>query len=570
MIFAKLDNWKEGFRHDGLLYFTHRIAEMLFHYTDHIYKVPVYNTQLLVQEYLDTFMLVINGTIDEAHLETILEEFEFSFEHDVVLKKHLDKDLQKRILHKIHSSDKFEREKVFDFLDQKLVDYNDWCFERIKEIVNEEKEKKEIEQTLRCFIPSLIGSGYSHEYVYHLNKKIFSNHEVSSFSSLDDFLRSFDFAEHSFTVFIPLNKRVKLVKETLIKSIPNLHFVKKEDAPDFLYDKDQFVLAKIEIQSLDCRMAVKETHDSLNVFFRFYNFLGENVQNVFGEKAKVVDEHGNIDFAEVKTDCYSIPSSFDVKEASELAEMLLSALSEIEWRSKETLMRALDLHNTAIRSKNLKSGFLDFWSILEIILVADEPNVNTIKEIESKLLPILLQDYVNRVFVDLEKNLNQNLPEPVIEEMKRKVGDDGQWLKKLVLFAEFESVRKSFSDEALKDFPLIRSRIYALNSMLHDKCSMKKELRRIEQRIKWHLTRLYRTRNAIIHSGEHPEFLKELGEHLHCYADICLKNIILQLVDFKSIDAAIIDVQLKMEFIWSMLEKNSDFVDADLKLLFHS
>lgn len=40
---------------------------------------------------------------------------------------------------------------------------------------------------------------------------------------------------------------------------------------------------------------------------------------------------------------------------------------------------------------------------------------------------------------------------------------------------------------------------------------------------------MYRTRNAIIHSGEDIDNLKALGEHLHSYVDEILYEIIIQL-----------------------------------------
>lgn len=40
--------------HEGVLYCAQRIEEMLMGYTSHLYKVPVYNSFLLVNEYLET------------------------------------------------------------------------------------------------------------------------------------------------------------------------------------------------------------------------------------------------------------------------------------------------------------------------------------------------------------------------------------------------------------------------------------------------------------------------------------------------------------------------------------
>ena len=53
MRFSITGDWKKGFEHDGVLYFAQRIEEMLMEFSSHLYKVPVYNTFLLLIEYLN-------------------------------------------------------------------------------------------------------------------------------------------------------------------------------------------------------------------------------------------------------------------------------------------------------------------------------------------------------------------------------------------------------------------------------------------------------------------------------------------------------------------------------------
>ena len=45
------------------------------------------------------------------------------------------------------------------------------------------------------------------------------------------------------------------------------------------------------------------------------------------------------------------------------------------------------------------------------------------------------------------------------------------------------------------------------------------EINRYGQRLTWHIQRLYRVRNSIIHSGEPEKSMLYLVEHLHSYVD---------------------------------------------------
>ena len=82
MKYSELDNWIDGFQDDNLLFFTQRVNEMLFHFTDHVFQTPVYNTALLVDEFLDNQGLVEEGTIGSKHLKHIMDEFLSSFKND--------------------------------------------------------------------------------------------------------------------------------------------------------------------------------------------------------------------------------------------------------------------------------------------------------------------------------------------------------------------------------------------------------------------------------------------------------------------------------------------------------
>ena len=100
---------------------------------------------------------------------------------------------------------------------------------------------------------------------------------------------------------------------------------------------------------------------------------------------------------------------------------------------------------------------------------------------------------------------------------------------------------------------------------------MLKDVERYSQRIMWHFKRLYRTRNAIVHSGEIPLHLKELGEHLHSYVDDCMFEIALTLANkryLQTIDNVVLDVQIRGDDIMNYLRKKGDVTEDTIKFLF--
>ena len=142
MKYFKLDNWAPDFRHDGLLYFTHRIQEMLSYYSEHIYKVPVMNTHLLIHEYLHTAKLVKEKIINGNHLKYIMEEFQDTFINDLIVRENIVRKRREGILQKLNSATIEEQEKIMRYLLHVFQSYNLWCKDYLKKIVPQEREKR--------------------------------------------------------------------------------------------------------------------------------------------------------------------------------------------------------------------------------------------------------------------------------------------------------------------------------------------------------------------------------------------------------------------------------------------
>jgi hypothetical protein len=232
--------------------------------------------------------------------------------------------------------------------------------------------------------------------------------------------------------------------------------------------------------------------------------------------------------------------------------------------------RIIQLHNRAIDNIGLENGFLNFWSLLEMVCVSD-PDVSHINQVSEILVPILQYSYYNSIFGDLNSNLLEVLGTEAYQRYLGSVaiGDkDYEKLLYIVFLPEYEPLLNDMTDYLL-NYPVLRSRL--LN--FHDKYTNKKDLFSVTEiyaeRVKWHLYRIYRARNAISHSGIKPSNLKDLGEHLHSYVDDLIVELIqkLALANLCTISSAIIDCELNFEAISALFSTKTPLDQASLKKL---
>ena len=114
-------------------------------------------------------------------------------------------------------------------------------------------------------------------------------------------------------------------------------------------------------------------------------------------------------FVDLKVQRYNFPEHEDIDKASELSELMITTLLTYARHSFETIDKVISLHNTALENTDLSNGFLNLWSILEVLFVSDKDR-SKINEIERKLIPLLQKEYIIMLFKDLNENLAENLP----------------------------------------------------------------------------------------------------------------------------------------------------------------
>ncbi|MCQ2109762.1 MAG: hypothetical protein MJZ05_13500, partial [Fibrobacter sp.] len=514
--------------------------------------------------------LIKEGSINENHKKYILEELLDSLRNDIVIHKYIDEKEIEKVICEINSSSDVERDKVLDYLKVKISDYDSWCKEYLRELVIDGSQKETINRVLKSYIPGLIGAGYDRDFIYHFNEKVFSLREVSSVNSLDIFLNRFDYYDKKFDVFIPLKRELEKFKDLLSSRLRDLEIVKDNPPLDFKINEKKYFLVKVRVDALEENSAAACAFERLNVFFRFYKFLGNNLRMLTYPKGMVVNEDGEHVCVTLKKNSYSIPMLLNSDGACDIADNLILSISESsDDETLDSIEKVFDLHNSAIRAGNLKNGFLNFWSILEIVFV-DSKEGSKIENIEKKLLPILQMDFIKKLSSDLDEKLHCNIGEK-IDEMRKSIGvkENDSFVNALLVSLNKEDAESEKYLEELKeslvDYPLLRYRVNEVKNLFSSKESLRKELHRMNQRLVWHIRRLYRTRNSIIHSGEDVPYLKDLGEHLHNYIDVFMICVLMNLPDLSTISNVILECRFKYDLILSKINGKDKINENDIE-----
>ena len=137
-------------------------------------------------------------------------------------------------------------------------------------------------------------------------------------------------------------------------------------------------------------------------------------------------------------------------------------LNENSHSERRTIEKAIDLHNSAIRQQLPKDGFVNLWSVLEV-LCPSGINKSKIDLVLSSIVPVLQNDYFPTLFESIYCDLKDNLPISIFRDLYGSINASNiiEQTAYFCLLPEFEELRER-TFKHLSAFPIIRDKIYNL------------------------------------------------------------------------------------------------------------
>lgn len=540
------DNWDDSFDHEGLLFFVQRMQEMLFHFSDDIHRAPVHNTLTLIREFNRTYNEVLSGEVKNYQLEPIFKELEYSLSHDKIIRDNLDHNFIEEILTQMRSfSEKTSHNLVSYIYHIIRPHYLSWIIAYLKKHISCKNHKKEIEYGARCWVSQIIMDGYSGEFIYNYIEDFFINNNINSLDDLSQFFDRFDFEERTYKVYIKISDILSTYADILTTRL-SLQF---EDDGNFslINKKRRYIICYFELNALDYYIAALHARQKIDTFCRYFRFITNKRTYLLDKFGAVWDCDTNqlrflpiipTGLKAIETPKDEIPSSF--------IDSIILGVQQHRKNGMDRLNRAIELHNSALRQQLPKDGFTNLWSALEVLC---SNNMDSkLDAVLHSVLPILQNDYFTVVFNSIYEDLSDNLITHDFETLMSIVEAPTK-LEKVAAFCllpEYSELREDYFGK-MTDLPLLRHKIFCLFELKDEKKKLFALSKKYRTRVEWHLYRLYRARNLIVHAGTTPPRIQVLGEHLHSYVDSIIYEIALKLAssyNLSTISSILVDTNL--------------------------
>lgn len=526
----------------ALVFFAQALDEQLFDLTDDSFKAPALNTFSRTFELQSVALANHRAGIGKDALKPFIEELEWSISKDVSL------STQQKALCKTHIASFSDNSNQADAISRAtaglrviLGEYFNNVMGAISNIIeNAPGNKKDLLGLVSIFIVQAETHGFPRRHTYHVTQNLLMRRlkNKTSFDRkllLKEFFEKFPgkaseyeclyFAEGSFDSYPKLMEEFKIEVRIAPPVWDNLSLDQQR-----LIDAENVGKRLIFISGIKTPSpahAYKIGSSRINEFagiVRFYRhreILKLEPLALIRDKAtgKVYTIHDAPD----PMHCWV--SHTNSSEEEMLGLMSATHGSLLTSESADRLKRTVRLHRSALKSTSAENQLIDLWAGLEGLVSRPGRESVRVEYFSECLIPSLTLTYPEKLFLSAYIDVCAHAPgsRAILAAMP---GADSNFSKfvRVIVCGEHKRHQTDLC-ELLSTSPLLLNRVWRLSELFKSRTATQQTLRHHRQKVKWHISRIYHTRNSIMHSAKSLPYLPTLVENLHVYVDTLVRSL---------------------------------------------
>jgi hypothetical protein len=537
MRFRNLKKWKNLADCELLLFSAQLIEELLFDFSLDTYKPSAMNTSLLCVEALNTIIDIEKGVIDKNNLDHILSEFVSNLRRDAVVKSIVSTNIEQSI--KILSNKEIkiaEKKLILELLysELRLSEYKKENENLLSLALKNNVGKNEVRGLIRSYITTLKNSGFSSKYLLDKSLDYFyygTENEIVSNQDIDQYISLFNSeSKEYFSVF----KASNLFSE-ISDSCQKLDILVNTE--DEKYEKllkagslspkgeDQVYVIVENIKAKDKFSARERSEERIDLMSTLLTLYHHKEHPQWDSECLVVEKEPEI-CSKVESPMNPMHRCIDLKpeKASKRLNAMINGFS-LKNTSFRKFSRSSELHSLALNSESRENQIINLWIALES-LIPESSDKSKISNLTDCVMPFLNIAYIERILKRFIADIYNWKKGALNKHLKGISGNSLQVrVAKLLVLEKYRDKKDAiFSD--FGDFVLLRNRAYYLGTLLKNGKSMTKMLKSHDERVRWQIRRIYRTRNKIVHTGVTPSYTSILIENLHDYLDVVMSTLV--------------------------------------------
>lgn len=527
---------------EAFVFFALSLDEKLYDLTDDSFKASALNTYTRTLELQSVAYTNYVAGVSKDALKPFLEELEWSIARDPALTSD-QKALCKAQLDNIslRAGESAQVPRAVAGLRLVLRDHFDSIQSTITRIITAEpKRKSELQELASSFVIQAELEGFPRRHTYHIVQKLLIaplkyDKIVDPTATLKKFFGAFVPRDRKFDCAFLVDKAIAAYKEILQR----FDLKCQEENPSWnglneqqrLFveskSKEQAWLIAEQVEARSAAAAHEEVAAQFDALSSVIRFFEHKSTAAISRLSLTKDLETKLTYmsheAPDPMHCWVGNLRYSEADYVELSDAIHGG--HLATDSAVRLARALRFHKAALLSNSAENQLIDLWAALEGLLPISKREGIRIEYFAESILPALTLTYPEKLFSSAYRDTLKvaKNSRTIFAEMKCDGSEFARFIS-LLLCDEFEPDRKSLLT-LLKSDPLLINKLWRLADAFKSRTAIQTTLRAHRRKVKWHLHRIYFTRNSLMHSASSLPYLATLVENLHLYVDTLVRVI---------------------------------------------
>lgn len=375
----------------------------------------------------------------------------------------------------------------------------------------------ELNEILKHFLIELHQTGYSKAYLHFFVTAIFKSPTAGTFIERLDIIGSMlTRSRESFQVIVGFSikpaiaDQLEILDSELVKlessEIPNIIAATNRKVQKWFSNSQDNYFYTIELQARDYYSASNEVRKSLQLVLDVL-YMGYSDEEFTLNSKCVVIGSVNPRKAGIHNFNYQLDGFFrNDQELYRQFSHRIRAIKESDL-TPETLNRiesALRYLRIGSEVKELENKLLNYWIGMEYFFASNDSKVNKTTRMRDYFVRIDGKVYFKRLLLDFHQKIN-------LFSLQTSVAGYNDNLGYLVSETNFQNIESNDTS------PLLAFRALKLREKLFHRKNLTEELERHRNKVEWNLVRIYRIRNAVVHSAVGNTNILDISSHLRYY-----------------------------------------------------
>ena len=401
-------------------------------------------------------------------------------------------------------------------------------YQEILDIFKNASSYIEFDLCIEALVNELIYDGYSLVYLQKWYQNTSSEYKKEQGMDYDGFINElikFKKPKEYFEVYLTMkNDDIEKITNWNIGNSLKVEFVNRESLDEELKTYLQFNSTnraiKIFIHSMDGYCATFNAIDAMNAYLLIINLINENDFSINNKSAFKDKSNNSITKLNLNnSDSNFLQSSMDKREKYDLQDFISyrTDIYELNIKTGEiaSIERSLNILKSASSIYNQQNRLIELWSVLEYLLSYYSSNsiISKAKDIIPKLMCLyMLKDRLNIFWNVLQASINrEEEAEEFMASSSLTTNKEKYDVSKLI--SNIKKNKETLIDKFGYNGVVLNRQYSELGCMIDKKMDLAALIEKTHQMIEDDISRIYRTRNIVVHSGN------------QTHTNILLKNI---------------------------------------------